>query len=124
MKRIVATALFALLFVGGFRPMFLRLIVSRRSLHQPGPENGLDRRPLREREDPTSPDLRAFVDRVRSQTHPGDSIALVFAPPHDGWSYSYWRANYVLSGRTVKLPGDTDANVIASWPPGTLERRR
>jgi hypothetical protein len=124
MKRIVATVLFALLFIGGFRPMFLRLIVSRRSLHQPGPENGLDRHPLREREDPTSPELHAFLERVRSQTRPGDSIALVFAPPDAGFSYNYWCANYMLSGRTVKFPGDTDADVIARWPPGTIERQR
>ena len=104
--------------------MFLRLLVSRRSLHQPGPESGLDRRPLREKSDPTPAEMQAFLQRVRSQSKPGDSIALVFAPPHDGWSYTYWRANYELSGRTVRLPGETDGNVVAYWPAGTIERRR
>src|SRR5438093_11633628 len=124
MKRAGAIILFALLIVGGFRPMLIRLLVSRSSLHQPGPPDGLDRRPLREKEDPTSPQMREFLERVRSQTRPGDSVAPAFAPPHDGWSYSYWRANYLLSGRTVKLPGDMDANVVVSWPTGTIERRR
>ena len=124
MKRAGAIILFALLLIGGFRPMFVRLLVSRRELHQPGPPDGLDRRPLREMEDPTSPEMRAFLQRVRSQTHPGDSIGLDFAPPHNGWSYSYWRASYVLSGRTIKLPGEMDANVIVSWPAETIERRR
>ena len=68
--------------------------------------------------------MQTFLQRVRSQSKPGDSIALVFAPPHDGWSYTYWRANYELSGRTVRLPGETDGNVVAYWPAGTIERRR
>jgi hypothetical protein len=124
MTRIAALALFILLFAGGFRPMLLRLPFSRASMHQPGPETGLDRRPLREKEDPTSPEMRAFLDRVRTETRRGESIAVVFAPPHDGWSYNYWRAHYALSGRRVLLPGETNADVIAYWPAGTIERRR
>jgi hypothetical protein len=124
MTRFAALALFILLFAGGFRPMLLRLPFSRASMHQPGPESGLDRRPLREKEDPTSPELRAFLDRVRAQTHRGETIALVFAPPHDGWSYTYWRSHYALSGRNVQPPNIQDADVVAYWPAGTIERRR
>jgi hypothetical protein len=124
MKRIAALVLFILLFAGGFRPMFVRLLFSKASLHQPGPESGLDRAPLRAREDPTSPELRAFLDRVRAQTKRREKISVVFAPPHDGWSYTYWRANYALSGRFVLYPGDLSGDVIAYWPAGTIERRK
>lgn len=124
MKRVAAILLFALLFIGGFRPMFLQLLVSRRMLHRPGPVDGLDRRPLREKEDPTPRDLKVFLRGVRTQTHPGDTIALDFAPPYGGWGYMYWRASYVLSGRTILLPGNMDANVIAHDPPGAVERLR
>lgn len=116
--------LFALLLIGGFRPMLLRILISRQFLHSPGPESGFDRRPLREKEDPTPPELRAFLERVRAETKPGETIALDFAQPHDMFSFAYWRAHYVLSGRTVNLPGDKNANVIAYWPAGTIERIR
>jgi hypothetical protein len=123
-QRAAATILFILLFIGGFRPMFLRLLVSRRFLMRPGPASGLERRPLREWTDPTPPELQAFLQTVRAESRPGETVALVFGPPYDGFSYAYWRANYVLSGRTVRFPGVVDADVIAYWPEGTIERRR
>ena len=123
-QRVAASILLALLFIGGFRPMFLRLLVSRRSLMQPGPVSGLDTRPLREHADATTPELLAFFQRIRSVTRRGDTVGLVFRPPFNGFGYVYWRASYMLSGRTVKFPGETDANVIAYWPEGKIERRR
>ena len=124
MTRVAALLLFILLFAGGFRPMFVRLPFSRAMLQEPGPESGLDRAPLRAKQDPTSPELRAFFERVRAQTKRGDTISVVFAPPHDGWGYSYWRAHYALSGRRVLHPGDVSGDVIAYWPAGTIERRK
>ena len=123
-QRVAATILFIFLFIGGFRPMLLRLLVSRRLLMRPGPANGLERRPLREWSDPTPADLQAFLQTVRGESRPGETVALVFGPPYDSFSYTYWRANYVLSGRTVRLPGVVDADVIAYWPEGKIERRR
>ncbi|HKB79533.1 MAG TPA: hypothetical protein VKH35_07445 [Thermoanaerobaculia bacterium] len=124
MKRIAAILLFALLFVGGFRPMFLRLLVSRAMVHHPGLPGGLDRKPLREKEDPTPAPLRALLGRARMLTQPGQSVALDFAPPYDGWGYTWWRGSYVLSGRKVLLPGNLDANVVLHYPPPAIERRR
>jgi hypothetical protein len=123
-QRVAATILFILLFIGGFRPMFLRLLISRRSLMRPGPANGLDRRPLREWSDPTPPELQAFLQTVRAETRRGETIALVFGPPYDGFGFTYWRANYELSGRSVQLPGVVDGDVVAYWPEGKIERRR
>jgi hypothetical protein len=28
----------------------------------------------------------------------------LLAPPHDSFSYAYWRTSYLMSGRTVLLP--------------------
>jgi hypothetical protein len=123
-QRVAATILFILLFIGGFRPMFLRVLISRRSLMRPGPASGLDRRPLREWSDATPPDLLAFLQTVRGETRRGETIALVFGPPYDGFGYNYWRANYELAGRSVQLPGVVDADVVAYWPEGRIERRR
>ncbi len=124
MTRIVAGILLVLLGAGGFRPMFLELLVSRRMLHRPGPASGLDRRPLRERQDPSPPALIEFLQRLRETTRPGDTIALDFAPPNAGWGYAYWRANYLLAGRTVLPPGRRDADVVARYPPRTPTRNR
>lgn len=56
---------------------------------------------------------------VRLQIPRGATVGVVFAPPHDGFSYSYWRANYVLAGRTVLLPPQatdvTSADYVAVW---------
>src|SRR5437899_5719609 len=123
-QRVAASILLAVLFIGGFRPMFLRLLVSRRSLMQPGPLSGLDTRPLREHADATPPELLAFFQRIRAETRRGDTVALVLQPPFNGFGYAYWRASYMLSCRTVNFPGETDADVIAHWPEGTIERRR
>jgi hypothetical protein len=123
-QRVAATILFILLFIGGFRPMFLRLLISRRSLMRPGPASGLDRRPLREWSDPTPPELLAFLQTLRAETRRAETIALVFDPPYERFGYNYWRANYEVSGRPVQLPGVVDADVVAYWPEGKIERRR
>src|SRR5438105_3112262 len=122
--RVAATILFIILLIGGFRPMLLRVLFSRRFLMRPGPASGLDRRPLRNWNDPTPLDLQAFLQTVRAESRRGETIALVFKPPYDGWSYTYWRANYALSGRFVPFPGVADADVVAFWPEAKIERRR
>src|SRR5437667_12900736 len=104
-QRVAASILLALLFIGGFRPMFLRLLVTRRSLMQPGPLSGLDTRPLREHADATPPELLAFFQRIRAETRRGDTIGLVFQPPVNGFGYAYWRGRLTLSGRPGQFPG-------------------
>jgi len=116
-ERLVAWSLFALLIIGGFRlPVsWLR--------HRPGPPNGLDRRPLRERDDPSPPQFRTFLESARSQTPPGATVSIDFAAPYDGFSYAYWRANYVLAGRRVLLPGDRSGEYVVSWPAARVVRQ-
>ncbi len=116
-ERLVAWSLFALLIIGGFRfPLsWLR--------HRPGPPNGLDRRPLPERDDPSPPQFRAFLETARAQTAPGATVSIDFAAPYDGFSYAYWRANYVLAGRRVLLPGDQSGQFVVSWPAARVVRQ-
>lgn len=68
-------------------------------------------------QDPTPPEVLDFLVRVRAETREGEVIGLALAPPHDGFSYTYWRANYVLAGRMVLPPhaGRAHADVLASW---------
>jgi hypothetical protein len=46
----------------------------------------------------------------------------MFGPGHNGFSYTYWRTRYVLSGRTVLLPMDLIApenpDVVAIYNTG------
>ena len=119
-RRVVAGLLFAALVAAGVRGSILRLLVPPfRPPDVPGPVDGVDRRPLRFRNDPTPPELQRFLEQVRARTRAGEQIALVFGPGHDGFSYSFWRANYVLSGRRVMLPvaffAPVGADVIAIW---------
>lgn len=119
----IAIILFAVILIGGFRPMFLRLLVSRGSLQKPSSEVGIDTRPLREQLDPTPPDAQAFLTRIRAETKPNETVGIVFDAPHQDFSYMYWRANYVLTGRRVRFPGDQGADVVAYWPSNRIERR-
>ena len=116
-ERLVAWSLFALLIAGGFRfPIsWLR--------HLPGPPNGLDRRPLRERDDPSPPQFRSFLEAARAQTPPGATVSIDFAAPYDGFSYAYWRASYVLAGRRVLLPDDRSGEYVVSWPAARVVRQ-
>jgi hypothetical protein len=81
--------------------------------------DGVDRRPLRFRNDPTPPELQRFLEDVRGSTLRGERIAFAAGPGHDGFSYTYWRASYAWSGRTVLLPvslvAPENADVIAIW---------
>lgn len=120
--QIAAAILFALLLTGGFRPMLLHVLFSRKFLQQPSSEVAMDTRPLREKNDPTPPEMQAFLKRIRDETKPGESVGLVFQPPNESFSYAYWRANYILTGRVLRIPGDEGATVVAHWPEGRIER--
>jgi hypothetical protein len=73
------------------------------------------------------PDYPAFLEEVRARTRPGDSIAIVVPSMRwdSGYSYAYYRASYLLSGREVlPLVRPNDAAVpenfarakyIAAW---------
>lgn len=123
MRRVAAGLLFAALLAGGVRPPLLRLLLPpHRSPDVPGPIGGVDRAPLRLKNDPTPVELVRFVEEVRSRTRKGERIGLQFGEPHHGFSYTYWRARYLLAGRTVLLPMDIvapeNADVIAVWRTG------
>ncbi|HSP34212.1 MAG TPA: hypothetical protein VLU46_07855 [Thermoanaerobaculia bacterium] len=115
-RTVLNAALLALLIIGSFRPFLLRLVLPpHRMPNVAGPENGLDRKPLRLRSDGTPEELRLFLVSAALATPRGHSVAVVLPPPFDGWSYSYWRATYELAGRDVTLPGNADAEFVAAW---------
>jgi hypothetical protein len=123
MRRVVAGLLFAAILAGGMRASILRLLLPpHRPPDVPGPIGGVDREPLRLKNDPTPPELLQFAEEVRSRTRKGERVGLMFGAPHHGFSYTYWRARYLLAGRTVLPPMDIvapeDADVLALWRTG------
>lgn len=123
-RRVAAGLILAALFAGGVRLSILRLLLPP---HRPSadatPTYGVDRRPLRFSEDPVPADVLQFIGRVRADTKPGERIALLMASPHDGWSYTHWRASYLLSGRMVITPmnlvaPETPPDVVGLWGVG------
>lgn len=123
MRRVVAGLLFAAILAGGMRASILRLLLPP---HRPpdlaGPIGGVDREPLRLKNDPTPPELLQFFAFVRARTEKGERVGLMFGAPYQGFSYTYWRARYELAGRTVLPPMDLvspeDADVLALWRTG------
>ena len=104
-RKVAAGLLLLALFAGGVRLSILRLLLPpHRPVNDPTKIYGVDRRPLRFSDDPVPADVLQFLGRVRAETKPGERVALLMASPHDGWSYTHWRASYVLSGRHVITP--------------------
>lgn len=118
-RRAAAAALFVLLALSSIRLPLLRALIHPFAPLPAGPADGLDRKPLRLREDPTPPALAAFLEGVRADSRPGEAVAVLCAAPEDGFSYTYWRASFVLAGREVLLPEPhldlTRADVVATW---------
>ncbi|MEO8380523.1 MAG: hypothetical protein ABI779_12730 [Acidobacteriota bacterium] len=122
-RRVLAGLLFAAILAGGLRASILRLLLPpHRPPNVPGPIGGVDREPLRLKNDPSPPEVLRFVEEVRARTRNGERVGLMFGAPLQGWSYTYWRARYLLAGRTVLPPMDLvapeDADVIALWRTG------
>jgi hypothetical protein len=64
------------------------------------------------------PNYPAFLRDVRAATKPGDTIALAVSNMKwdDGYSYAYYRASYILSGREVlPLISPDDARIPANF---------
>lgn len=117
-RSILPAALFVLLIAGSFRPPLLRLILPPHKMPDvAGPVDGIDRLPLRLRNDPTPEELRLFFAMTRLQVDRGRSVFFVLPPPYDGFSYAYWRAAYELDGRDVVLPvyNPATADYVAVW---------
>lgn len=122
-RRVVAGVLFAALIAGGIRASMLRLLLPpHRPPDVPGPLDGVDRKPLRFRNDPTDQELLRFIAVLRTQTKRGDRVGLFMAGRHASFSYMYWRAAYELPGRTVLPPmnllAPENADVVALWEEG------
>lgn len=121
MRRVAAGLLLAALFAGGVRVSVLQLLLPpHRPPDVPAPPGAIDRKPLRFANDPVSADVLQFLGRVRADTKPGERIALLMEAPHGGWTYTHWRASYVLSGRHVLPPvqWETPPDVVALWRTG------
>src|SRR5947207_2787879 len=93
-RRVLALVAFAAIIALRIEPRLLRLPF-------------VDRQPLarayRGFADRLWPQYPRFLEGVRAQTRDGDSIAIV-VPTLDwdnGYSYAYYRASYILSGREV-----------------------
>jgi hypothetical protein len=91
--RVLAAAVFATLFYAGFHPNYFEVFFAREELAQTFegyPDRGL-------------PEYRRFLEKVRTRTERGDSIALIF--PAQTWSpdyeHAFMRATYLLTGRDV-----------------------
>jgi hypothetical protein len=122
-RKVAAGLILAALFAGGIRLSILRLLLPpHRPPNVPAPIGAIDRKPLRFANDPVPADVLQFLERVRTETKEGERIALKMAWPHDGWSYTHWRASYVLSGRFVVAPTlpieETAPGVVALWRTG------
>jgi hypothetical protein len=123
-RRVAACLLFAAIVAGGVRASMLRLLLPpHRPPNVPNNIAGIDRAPLRLKTDPTPPELLQFLNTIREQTREGERIGVIFGWPHAGFSYTYWRARYILAGRTVLLPMDIVApeeapDVVAVWDTG------
>jgi hypothetical protein len=115
-----AALLLTLLLVGAIRPELIRLLVPPHRLPDiAGPLSGLDRRPLRLRGDGTPSELRSFLAMARAHIDRGRTVSVILPPPHEGFSYTYWRASYELSARRVLLPQPiahpAAADFVAVW---------
>jgi hypothetical protein len=123
-RRLAGALILVALFAGGLRPSILRLLLPpHRPAGDPAPAFGIDRKPLRFSSDPVSGDVLAFLQRIRGETRPGERVALLMVSPHDGWSYTHWRASYVLAGRHVLVPmtlvePPTPPDAVALWRVG------
>jgi len=121
MRKVAAGLILAAIFAGGVRVSILRLLLSpHRPPDAPAAPGAIDRKPLRFANDPVGEDVLRFLERVRADTKPGETVALMMAAPHGGWSYTHWRASYVLSGRHVlpPVPFDAPPDVVALWQTG------
>jgi hypothetical protein len=121
MRRTAAGLLLAAILAGGIRVSILGLLLPP---HRPpdteAPPGAIDRKPLRLANDPVADDVLRFLERVREDTKEGERIVLLMAHPHGAWSYTYWRASYVLSGRRVltplpTVPPEATPDVVALW---------
>ncbi len=123
-RKIAAGVFLTALFAGGVRLSILRLLLPpHRPVNDPTKIYGVDRRPLRFSPDPVPADVLQFIEQVRASTKPGESVALLMASPHDGWSYTHWRASYMLSGRFLITPMNlvepkTPPDVVGLWGVG------
>lgn len=116
--RIASFVVLALILVGSFQWTYLRVFL-------------VDQGELADRMEVLRfgkmPEIRGFLDEVEKRTSPGESIALVVPAPdwNRGYEYAFYRASYVLAGRTVlpvmnpaghPLPSNLErADYIAAW---------
>jgi hypothetical protein len=129
MRRVAAGLLLAAVVAGGVRLPILRLLLPpHRPPDTPAPPGAIDRKPLRFANDPVPDDVLRFIERVRENTTSGERIALLMAPPHEGWSYTHWRASYLLSGRRVLVPRpivppQSSPDVVGLWRTSWVDPR-
>lgn len=80
-------------------------------------------RPDRVRADPERLALQRFLEHLRTETRPGDTVALAVPAGLQDSGYLRYRAQYLLPGRHVIVGDDDRAVVIAAFPSGAIRRR-
>ena len=93
-RTMVASIVFAAAVIGGFEPLYLRMIVADRDALRASAAAVADR---------DTPQYATFLEQVRARTPTGASIAILAPVRHwqDGYDYWYYRACYILHGRRV-----------------------
>ena len=93
-RRAAAATLFVAMVAAGVEPILLSFPFRDRQPFVAQYATMLDR---------LSPDYVGFLESVRAHTKNGDTIALIVPQRRweFGYSYAYYRASYVLAGRTV-----------------------
>ena len=90
-RTMVASIVFAAAVIGGFEPLYLRMIVADRDALRASAAAVADR---------DTPQYATFLEQVRARTPTGASIAILAPVRHwqDGYDYWYYRACYILHG--------------------------
>ena len=93
-RAIIASVLFAGAVIGGFEPLYLKMITADRGALRASAAAVADR---------NTPQYATFLEQVRARTSPGTSIAILAPVRHwqNGYDYWYYRACYILHGRRV-----------------------
>ncbi len=125
-RKLLGAFCFILLFVGAVEPLYVRIFFMDRTILADGIGS------LRYGK---MPEIRPFLEEVARRSEPGMSVAIVIpgAEWDQGYEYAFYRAGYVLAGRTVlpvitpdnrSIPANlSGADLVAAWRT-TLDSRR
>ena len=127
-RRIVCAAAFAALVIAAVDPALIAVAFT--------PPRALEAEFVRAADREWFPYYPRFIEAVRASTPPGSTIVILVPTMHwdDGYAYAYYRASYLLSGRTVLpvvwrddrvlIENVRGAQYVAAWRRQFPEERR